>query len=107
MLDSTEKRPKRRRINTASDVLVATSNDKKKTVKVKVAEKKPVVIFKEKPVAESTPAPETARPNIPEEPIMFANPLPLTEKPKQTRRRKVKEPETAVSETAVAERRTS
>ncbi|MBQ6071478.1 MAG: transcription termination factor Rho [Bacteroidales bacterium] len=104
MLDSTEKRPKRRRINTASDVLVATSNDKKKTVKVKVAEKKPVVIFKEKPVAESTPAPETARPNIPEEPIMFANPLPLTEKPKQTRRRKVKEPETAVSETKETEK---
>jgi transcription termination factor Rho len=99
MLDSTEKRPKRRRINTASDVLVATSNDKKKTVKVKVTEKKPVVIFKEKPVAESIPAPETARPNIPEEPIMFANPLPLTEKPKQTRRRKVKEPETAAPET--------
>jgi transcription termination factor Rho len=58
-----------------------------------------VAIVKEKPVAESIPAPETARPNIPEEPIMFANPLPLTEKPKQTRRRKVKEPETAAPET--------
>ena len=102
MLDSTEKRPKRRRINTASDVLVATSNDKKKTVKVKVAEKKPVVIFKEKPVMEAAPAPEFSRPNIPEEPIMFANPLPLTEKPKQTRRRKAKEPETPVP--AVAEK---
>ncbi len=104
MLDSTEKRPKRRRINTASDVLVATSNDKKKTVKVKVAEKKPVVIFKEKPVVETIPTPEITRPNIPEEPIMFANPLPLTEKPKQTRKRKAKEPEAVTPATTETEK---
>ena len=104
MLDSTEKRPKRRRINTASDVLVATSNDKKKTIKVTVAEKKPVVIFKEKPVMETTPAPEISRPNIPDEPIMFANPLPLTEKPKQTRKRKAKEPEASTPATKEAEK---
>lgn len=88
MLDSTEKKPKRRRINTASDVLVATSNDKKKTVKVSVPEKKPVVIFKEKPA----PAPETETIQEPiSEPVLFANPLPLEEKPKQTRKRKTKE----------------
>lgn len=84
MPDSTEKRPKRKRISTNSDVLVATSNDKKKTVKVNLPEKKPIVIFKEKvsPKMEEAPSKEV------EEPILFANPLPLDDKSKPKRKRK-------------------
>ncbi len=104
MLDSTEKRPKRRRISTASDVLVATSNEKKKTVKVKVAEKKTVVLFKEKTPEEHTAeVVTTMASNGQEEPIMFANPMPLAEKPKQTRRRKLKEPVAEVVSSDVSE----
>ncbi len=84
MPDSTEKRPKRKRISTTSDVLVATSNDKKKTVKVKLPEKKPVVIFKEK----VSPKVEEVQSKEVEEPILFANPLPADEKSKPKRKRK-------------------
>ena len=89
MLDSTEKRPKRKRITTNNDIPVATSNQHKKTIKVNVPEKKAVPIFKEK----SNKTEEVAAPIIEttytasEEPVLFANPVASIEKPKRTRRK--------------------
>ncbi|MCQ2283424.1 MAG: transcription termination factor Rho [Bacteroidales bacterium] len=66
-----------------NDAPAGSSNGNTVTERVHIPEKKPVVIFKEK-------APEAVETNIKnesnEEPLMFANPLPQTEKPKLTRR---------------------
>ena len=92
MLESVEKRPKRKRITTNSDLPVATSNQSKKTVKVNIPEKRIEDLFKDVKTENINkniqPEPNKARD---EEPVLFANPLPLTEKPKQTRKRKTKE----------------
>ena len=50
MIDSTEKRPKRKRITKASEMPVATSNENKITAKVAMPEKKTIAIFKDRPV---------------------------------------------------------
>lgn len=98
MSDSTEKRPKRKRITTNNDIPVATSNQHKKTIKVSVPEKKAVPIFKEKntnPEEVATPIIETTVTPT-EEPVLFANPVPSAEKPKRTRRKtSAKETETS------------
>ena len=104
MLDSTEKRPKRKRITTNNDIPVATSNQHKKTIKVNLPEKKAVPIFKEK----STKAEEMAAPiietpvTVAEEPVLFANPIASTEKPKRSTKRKTtaNKSETAAEESA-------
>ena len=92
MLESVEKRPKRKRITTNSDLPVATSNQSKKTVKVNIPEKRIEDLFKDVKTENINkniqPEPNKTRD---EEPVLFANPLPLTEKPKQTRKRKTKE----------------
>ena len=90
MLDSNEQKPRRRRITTNSALPVATSNQNKKTAKVNLSEKKTGEIFKDiPPVAETTRDIEHKMEHR-EEFVMFANPLPLSEKPKQTRKRKEK-----------------
>ena len=104
MLDSTEKRPKRKRITTNNDIPVATSNQHKKTIKVNLPEKKAVPIFKEKSTKtkeeEAAPIIET-NVTTAEEPVLFANPETSTEKPKRNTKRKTtaKKPESAVEET--------
>ena len=93
MIDSTEKRPKRKRITKASEMPVATSNENKITAKVAMPEKKTIAIFKDRPVhsvEETTEVPQpVAAKKI--EPILFANPMPSSEKPKQTRHRRTKD----------------
>lgn len=104
MIDSNEKRPKRKRITKASDVPVATSNENKITAKIIVPEKKTTPIFKERPekqdeVALETTAPPQLNSSKPNEPIIFANPLPTGEKPKQTRKHHNKDIENEVIST--------
>lgn len=79
MLESTEPRPKRRRINAGNDLPIATSNNKKKTVKVNLPEKKQLPLFKEQ--SDIADAEKSISEN--EEPVIFANPLPPEEKPKR------------------------
>ena len=79
MLESTETRPKRRRINAGNDLPIATSNNKKKTVKVNLPDKKQLPLFKE--LSDSVDADKNVKQN--EEPVLFANPLPPEEKPKR------------------------
>ncbi|MCR4858854.1 MAG: transcription termination factor Rho [Bacteroidales bacterium] len=104
MLESLEKRPKRKRITTNSDLPVATSNQAKKTVKVNIPEKRIEDLFKDVK-AENANKNIDLEPNKTrdEEPVLFANPLPLTEKPKQTRKRKTKETSEADVKVAAAE----
>ena len=100
--DSNEKKPKRKRITKNNEIPVATSNQNKKTVKVNIPEKRIEDLFKSpQPSENDIPQPVEQQPRI-EEPVMFANPLPLEEKPKQTRKRKPKE-ESAPAAEAVAE----
>ena len=88
--DSNEKKPKRKRITKNSEIPVATSNQNKKTVKVNIPEKRIEDLFKSPQSSENDiPQPVEQQTSI-EEPVMFANPLPLDEKPKQTRKRKPK-----------------
>ncbi len=97
MPDSTEKRPKRKRITTTNDIPVATSNQHKKTIKVNLPEKKEVPIFKEtitNPVEEtpqivesvSTPAAET---------VSIEKEVTTEEKPKRSNKRKTTKSKTA------------
>ena len=89
--DSNEKKPKRKRITKNNEIPVATSNQNKKTVKVNIPEKRIEDLFKSPQSSENDiPQPVEQQTHI-EEPVMFANPLPLDEKPKQTRKRKPKE----------------
>ena len=67
----------------STDKPSGSSNENTVTAKVKLPEKKPVVLFKEKPVVAEPETVTTA-----EEPVLFANPLPATEKPKRTRKTK-------------------
>lgn len=76
----------------STDKPSGSSNENTVTSKVKLPEKKPVILFKEKPVVTEPEVETTA----PEEPVLFANPLPVTEKPKRTR--KTKESTTPVPE---------
>ena len=100
--DSNEKKPKRKRITKNNEIPVATSNQNKKTVKVNIPEKRIEDLFKSpQPSENDIPQPVEQQTRI-EEPVMFANPLPLEEKPKQTRKRKPKE-ESAPAAEAVAE----
>ena len=94
--DSNEKKPKRKRITKNNEIPVATSNQNKKTVKVNIPEKRIEDLFKSPQSSENDiPQPVEQQTHI-EEPVMFANPLPLDEKPKQTRKRKPKEEPTPV-----------
>ncbi len=79
MLESTEPRPKRRRINAGNDLPIATSNNKKKTVKVNLPDKKQLPLFKD----HSDSVEEGNNVVVNEEPVIFANPLPPEEKPKR------------------------
>ena len=89
--DNNEKKPKRKRITKNNEIPVATSNQNKKTVKVNIPEKRIEDLFKSPQSSENDiPQPIEQQTHI-EEPVMFANPLPLDEKPKQTRKRKPKE----------------
>ena len=89
--DNNEKKPKRKRITKNNEIPVATSNQNKKTVKVNIPEKRIEDLFKSPQSSENDiPQPIEQQTHI-EEPVMFANPLPLNEKPKQTRKRKPKE----------------
>ena len=87
MSESVENRPKRKRISTAKPIPAGSSNQNKRTEKVILPEKKPVVFIKDKPVAAAN---EEAldNPTANMEPIMMANPLPAAEKPKRGRKSK-------------------
>ena len=95
MSESIENRPKRKRISTAKPIPAGSSNQNKRTEKVVLPGKKPVVFIKEKPVAEANE--EAFEPNT--EPVLMANPLPAAEKPKRGRKSKTEaEPVTEGSE---------
>ncbi len=79
MLESTEPRPKRRRINAGNELPIATSNHNKKTVKVNLPDKKQLPLFKDQ--TDSADAGKNVVVN--DEPVIFANPLPPEEKPKR------------------------
>ena len=105
--DSNEKKPKRKRITKNNDIPVATSNQNKKTVKVNIPEKRIEDLFKtsqvsEKDIPQSIEIQERIEERI-EEPVLFANPLPLDEKPKQTRKRKPKTEAAPTAEVPVPE----
>ena len=101
--DSNEKKPKRKRITKNNDIPVATSNQNKKTVKVNIPEKRIEDLFKTSQVPEKDiPQSIEIQEHI-EEPVLFANPLPLDEKPKQTRKRKPKTEATPSTEVPVPE----
>ena len=87
MSESVENRPKRRRISTAKPIPAGSSNQNKRTEKVILPEKKPVVFIKENLNTQASEEKSSVQ-AIPEEPIMMANPLPAEEKPKRTYKRK-------------------
>ena len=98
MSESIENRPKRKRISTSKPIPAGSSNQNKRTEKVVLPEKKPVVFIKDKLVAETNE--EAFEPNS--EPVMMANPLPAAEKPKRSRKSKTEaEPAAEVSENTV------
>lgn len=84
MSESAENRPKRKRISTSKPIPAGSSNQNKRTEKVVLPEKKPVVFIKDNSNAEVNEEPMV----IQEEPIMMANPLPAEEKPKRTYKKK-------------------
>ncbi len=100
MQDSTEQKPKRKRIITHvnNDILVATSNQNKKTVKVNLPEKRSLT-FTRQNVEDPEGIESATQPLQEEEPILFANPVFSNEKPKITRERKSATEEEAASET--------
>ncbi|MCR4965698.1 MAG: transcription termination factor Rho [Bacteroidales bacterium] len=87
MTESPEKKGKRKRIITSSGIPAASSNENTKIEKVVLPEKPQVTFNKESLVEKTETEPQET------EEIRFANPLPVEEKPKQTRKRtpKVKE----------------
>ncbi len=101
MIDSTEKKGKRRRIMTSNSLPAASSNEHTKIEKVKTVEKTKELFNKE---LQLSFAPELEEKVI-EEPIHFANPLPLAEKPKQTRKR-TKKTEDAIPTKEISEETT-
>jgi transcription termination factor Rho len=101
--DSNEKKPKRKRITKNNDIPVATSNQNKKTVKVNIPEKRIEDLFKTSQVPEKDIPQSIEIEERIEEPVLFANPLPLDEKPKQTRKRKPKTEAAPTAEVPVPE----
>lgn len=111
MIDSTNKKPKRKRIGTTTDRLVATSNEKKITSKVALPDKKPVILFtKDKSTAVTEPdhddilksppdgtdenvAGASTEERLTEQPPRYGNPIPLSEEVKQTRKKRKAEEE--------------
>ncbi len=92
MSESIENRPKRRRISTSKPIPAGSSNQKKRTEKVILPEKKPVVFIKES-LPKPSDQPETNM-MVAEEPIMMGNPVPV-EKPRRGRKSKTENTETA------------
>ena len=90
MSEVSENKPRRRRIVRGGDALLATSNETKMKGKARVAEKNTTPLFNV--VKEAPEITNTIMENKPEaeEVIQYANPLPLEEKPRQTRGRKPK-----------------
>ena len=86
-----ENKPKRRRVVKGGEGLLATSNQTKMKGKARVAEVVSTPLFNtptvEKPVTNEA-IPENK--SVTEDYVQFANPLPVTEKPKQTRTRQSK-----------------
>ncbi len=97
MLESTEPRPKRRRINAGNDLPIATSNNKKKTIKVNLPDKKQQPLFKDQ--SDFADADKNIVEN--EEPVIFANPLPPEEKPKRKYRTRTSAPAEEKPQTAM------
>ena len=91
MLDVNENKPRRRRIVRGGDALLATSNETKMKEKAKVVEKKAIPLFNTVKPAVAEKINEVSEKIFdPTEVIQFANPLPLSEKPRQKRGRKPK-----------------
>ena len=100
-----ENKPKRRRVVKGGEGLLATSNQTKMKGKARVAEVVSTPLFNtptvEKPVINEA-IPENK--SVTEDYVQFANPLPVTEKPKQTRTRQSKKSkETEKKEPVVSE----
>jgi transcription termination factor Rho len=100
-----ENKPKRRRVVKGGEALLATSNQTKMKGKARVAEVVSTPLFNtptiEKPVTNEV-IPENK--SVSEDYVQFANPLPVTEKPKQTRTRQSKKSkETEKKEPVVSE----
>ena len=90
MSEVSENKPRRRRIVRGGDALLATSNETKMKGKARVAEKNTTPLFNiVKAVSEKINTIQESKPET-EEVIQYANPLPLQEKPRQTRGRKPK-----------------
>ena len=91
MSDLNENKPRRRRVVRGGDALMATSNETKMKGKARAAEKNTTPLFSTvKAASTETNNDLMAKTPETEEVIQFANPLPLNEKPKQTRGRKPK-----------------
>lgn len=111
MSETLENKPKRKRIMKSNDIPVATSNEKTKTAKVNLPKEKNVPLFKTRTQMEMESEPVVS-PKEDNEPILFANPLPLSDKLKQTRKttsaiaeikNEIVEPETPVAENVLVE----
>ena len=86
-----ENKPKRRRVVRGGEGLLATSNQTKMKGKTRVAEKNNTPLFGTKSEQEAKVTEKPENKSVSEEFVQFANPLPVAEKPKQTRIRKPKE----------------
>ncbi len=88
MLDSSDKKPKRKRIAVSEISPIATSNEKKISAGIIASSEKPVAPSA-KPIEDFfiTTEPETTPEQVTnDEPLVFANPLPLSDKVKQKRK---------------------
>ena len=98
-----ENKPKRRRVVRGGEGLLATSNQTKMKGKARVAEVVSTPLFNtpktEEPVMNEV-NPENK--SVTEDFVQFANPLPVTEKPKQTRTRQAKKSKATDSKEPVA-----
>lgn len=103
MSDISENKPRRRRVVRGGEGLLATSNETKMKVKARVAEKPSVPLFGNAKTDAEVKQPEVVEPAPVEDVIQFANPLPLSEKPKPVRGRPARAKKEAQKEVLVSE----
>ena len=99
MSDINENKPRRRRIVRGGESLMATSNETKMKDKARYVEKKSIPLFNlSKPIiAENSrdlDVPDLEQNDV----ILFANPVPVEEKPKRTRTSRAKKTDPVISE---------
>ena len=99
MSDISENKPRRRRVVRGGEGLMATSNETKIKEKARYVEKKNAPLFNTAKISSIDRTVETEpTKSVQKDVIMFANPVPVEEKPKRTRTSRTKKTETAVVE---------